>query len=408
VLGLTGFTTRTDELTDTHIVDMGFHYPARDMCSISDLAFDGMIDFQDYAVLARNWQRNDCSELNNWCNGADITSDSLVNMDDVAFLVSCWLVADMTAPTPDPTQWETEPYLSSISSITMTAETATDFWGWPVEYYFECIGITDCNSGWQTSPTYTATNLVLDTEYGFRVRTRDGVSWIPDDGTNEPGNKTQWSTWRYAGRDNIPPAPAPYIETIIADSETSISMIATIPYDNSGVEYYFESTTTGGNDSGWQEEPNYTDVGLDPNTEYGYRVKARDNSPNRNETEWSDISYVTTIVPGDLDPPTPDPMEWDLTEDANGFTGIPHEVIGDGGPTTNTWVEMRAVTAEDDSGIVEYYFYCTTESGFSSGWVEDPSYSVQIGRSGQGHIFRVKARDAFGNETAWSTEERAL
>jgi hypothetical protein len=185
-------------------------------------------------------------------------------------------------------------------------------------------------------------------------------------------------------------------------------MVATTAYDNSGVEYYFESTTTGGNDSGWQEDPNYTDVGLDPNTEYGYRVKARDNSPNMNETDWSAVSYVTTIVPGDIDPPTPDPMEWDLTEDANGITGLPHEVVREGGSTDNIWVEMRAVTATDASGIVEYYFWCTTESGFSSGWIATPIYAVQVGRSGQGHMFRVMARDAFGNETAWSTEERAI
>jgi hypothetical protein len=322
--------------------------------------------------------------------------------------VNCWLVADTIAPTPDPSQWETEPYLSSPTSITMVAKTATDFWGWPVEYYFEGIGITDCNSGWQTSPTYTARNLVPDTEYGFKFRTRDGVKWIPDDGTNETGNKTQWSTLRYAGRDNIPPAPAPYIETITADSETSISMIATTAYDNSGVEYYFESTTTGGNDSGWQDEPNYTDVSLDPNTEYGYRVKARDKSPNQNETDWSVVSYITTLVPADMDPPTPDPMEWDLTEDANGFTGIPNEVYRGGSTNTGYWVEMRAVTATDASGIVEYYFWCTSESGFSSGWIANPTYAVQVGRAGQGHTFRVKARDAFGNETAWSTEERAV
>jgi hypothetical protein len=68
---------------------------------------------------------------------------------------------------------------------------------------------------------------------------------------------------------------------------------------------------------------------------------------------------------------------------------------------------MRAVTATDDSGIVEYYFWCTNISGFSSGWIADTTYTVQIGRAGQGLRFRVKARDAFGNETDWSTEEVA-
>ena len=279
----------------------------------------------------------------------------------------------------------------------MVAKTATDFWGWDVEYYFDCIGNGNCkDSEWQTNPTYTNTGLNPNSEYGYRVKTRDGI-----------GNETQWSEIRYAGRDTTPPAPAPYIETITADSETSISMVATTAYDNSGVEYYFESTTAGGNDSGWQTEPNYTDVGLDPNTEYGYRVRARDTSPAMNETDWSVVSYVTTPIPADLDPPTPDPMEWDLTEDPNGFTGIPREV-NRGGGVFDYWVEMRAVVANDASGVVEYYFWCTSESGFSSGWIADPTWAVLVGHSGQGHTFRVKARDAFGNETAWSTEEIAL
>jgi hypothetical protein len=249
--------------------------------------------------------------------------------------------------------------------------------------------------------------LVPDMEYGFRFRTRDGVKWIPDDGTRQRGNKTDWSPTRYAGIDTIPPAPAPHIITITADSETSISMESSIAYDTSGVEYYFESISPDVNDSGWQDEPTYTATGLDPNTEYGFRVKARDKSLNRNETDWSAIIYVTTNVPTDLEPPTPDPMEWDMTADANGFTGIPHEINRDGG-SFGYWVDMRAVTATDASGVVEYFFECINNSGFSSGWIATPTHSVQIGRGNQGLIFRVKARDAFHNETAWSTEERAL
>jgi hypothetical protein len=99
-------------------------------------------------------------------------------------------------------------------------------------------------------------------------------------------------------------------------------------------------------------------------------------------------------------------MEWDMVEDANGFDGTPHEVYGGGG-SFDYWVQMRAVVAQDASGIVEYFFECTTEPGFSSGWILDPTYMVLVGRSGQGHRFRVKARDLYGNETAWSTEERA-
>ena len=98
----------------------------------------------------------------------------------------------------------------------------------------------------------------------------------------------------------------------------------------------------------------------------------------------------------DPDPPDPDPARWIPN-------GEPREAYGGGG-TFDYWVQMTAVEATDDSGLVEYFFECTTEPGFNSGWQSSRTYSFLIGRSGQGHSFRVKARDQFGNETEWSEE----
>jgi hypothetical protein len=306
-------------------------------------------------------------------------------------------VQDTTAPYPNPSRWETEPNLVSATSITMTAETAYDDWGWDVEYYFECV-YGDCHdSGWQKSPTYTDRGLKPDLGYGYLVRTRDEV-----------GNVSEPSEIRFAGTDVTPPAPAPRIVTIEPNSWNAISMEATIAYDVSEVEYYFQSVTDGGHDSGWLDEPNYTDVGLDPSTEYGYQVKARDRSSNQNETGWSDIVYATTLDAPDVIAPTPDPMQWDTIADANGLDGTPREVFGlvaDVEDPFNYSAVMRATIAIDDSGgIVEYFFQCTTNSGFSSGWQIDPSYTVLVGRRAQAHRFRVKARDEYGNETRWSIE----
>lgn len=75
-------------------------------------------------------------------------------------------------------------------------------------------------------------------------------------------------------------------------------MTATIASDESGVEYYFECTAGGGHDSGWQDSPMYEDTGLQAETEYTYRVKARDKSPNQNETAWSnEASAMTEALP---------------------------------------------------------------------------------------------------------------
>jgi len=133
-------------------------------------------------------------------------------------------------------------------------------------------------------------------------------------------------------------------------------MTATVAFDDSDVEYYFENTLGNGHNSGWITDPNYTDFGLDPNTEYGYRVKARDRSPASNETPWSETKRVTTpLQVGDITPPDPDPMEWDTVADANGIDGLPREVAGTG--MFDYSASMRAVVATDaGGGPVEYFF----------------------------------------------------
>ena len=109
--------------------------------------------------------------------------------------------------------------------------------------------------------------------------------------------------------DDTPPTPSTMTFATLpyATGETSIAMVATTATDSdgSGVEYYFECTAGGGNDSGWQDSATYTDTGLDSYTQYTYRVRARDKSPDQNATGWSATASVTTIGPcytcGDLD-----------------------------------------------------------------------------------------------------------
>jgi hypothetical protein len=103
------------------------------------------------------------------------------------------------------------------------------------------------------------------------------------------------------------------------------------------------------------------------------------------------------VVREDITAPVPDPAQW-------APNGAPREVYGRGGDF-DFWAEMTAAAATDDSGgPVEYFFECTTRPGFSSGWQTDPFYTVRLGRAGQDQRFRVKARDIYGNETAWSEE----
>ena len=97
--------------------------------------------------------------------------------------------------------------------------------------------------------------------------------------------------------DTAAPSPDPMTWATVphATGDTSIAMEATNATDDlSGVEYYFENTLGGGHDSGWQDSPVYEDTGLTPDTQYSYRVKARDKSSNQNETAYSTEQSVTT------------------------------------------------------------------------------------------------------------------
>ncbi len=98
--------------------------------------------------------------------------------------------------------------------------------------------------------------------------------------------------------DTIPPTPDPMSFAVSPSMQGAgaITMTATTASDISGVEYYFECTSGGGNDSDWQDSPSYTDSGLSPETTYVYRVKARDKSPSNNETGFSATASATTGV----------------------------------------------------------------------------------------------------------------
>jgi hypothetical protein len=68
------------------------------------------------------------------------------------------------------------------------------------------------------------------------------------------------------------------------------------------VEYFFDETTgnTGGDDSGWQDGTYYSDSGLTGGLSYTYQVKARDKSPNQNETAWSTAESATAAGQEDI------------------------------------------------------------------------------------------------------------
>jgi len=100
--------------------------------------------------------------------------------------------------------------------------------------------------------------------------------------------------------DVTPPDPNPmtWASVPTATGSSSIIMTATDANDESlPVMYYFECITDSDANSGWQTDTTYIAQGLNPNTQYTFRVKARDDYLTPNETGWSDPNSATTQPP---------------------------------------------------------------------------------------------------------------
>ena len=98
--------------------------------------------------------------------------------------------------------------------------------------------------------------------------------------------------------DVTPPSPNPmtWKTEPYAVSHKTISMTATTASDESGVQYYFACIEDSNHDSGWYNSPTYAPANLQPETQYTFKVRARDLSINLNTTGWSSALSATTMA----------------------------------------------------------------------------------------------------------------
>ncbi|HUV40799.1 MAG TPA: LamG-like jellyroll fold domain-containing protein, partial [Sedimentisphaerales bacterium] len=105
-LGMDIFTTRTDHIRDTGVVDMGYHYPLA--VRSADIVKNWYVDFMDFAVLAGEWlQSGEPESL-----AGDIFVDGRVDIDDLDLLTDAWLDCYVTAadnPSPGHTAVGVDP-----------------------------------------------------------------------------------------------------------------------------------------------------------------------------------------------------------------------------------------------------------------------------------------------------------
>jgi len=235
---------------------------------------------------------------------------------------------------------------------------------------------------WQTKPEYLFVGLTPQTSYTIIAQRRN------PEGEISPESNPVVITTPQAGSDSDPPTPNPMTwASALSSTYTSITMTATMATDSSGpVEYFFECVSGPGHDSGWIAGPTYTDTINERGSTSSYRVRVKDQ--HWNVSQWSETRAATLLV--DTSPPSPDPMTWDA-QDAKPYEGV-------------IMARIQATEATDVSHPIKYYFECVEDTNFSSGWVSDRLYQVNGLNPGATYHFKVRAKDSWGNETAWSAE----
>lgn len=390
------------------------------------IAGDGMINLADFANFALKWGMAGC-DVDDWCEGADVTFDSFVDSNDLYALSNCWLARDDKAPGHDPLVWAEEPNSISVYAdgppymIRMSVEPAYDDWtGEEVEYYF----CTDENqyydvdetvvgeSNWMTDPSYDENNWQAENAFVDAIFTpitppafpsRNYVVRARERRADGVYNITAGSVARGAqfGVEQNPPDDGQWAigGSPALSGPTSVSMTAmtAVDYDING-DPYVSDTYDGVNKrvvyiftrkrNGFTEmmvtrdDPTWTDTGLLADERYEYTVRTRD-MPYGN---YGGVSASVFVTVGGVDnaPPTPNPAM--IVSASRQYTGAFYDFV-------------TAVTATDAEGNGVWYQF--EIDSVAQPWQQSKSLQNMVAQIGT-HTYRVRYRDNFSNTTGWS------
>lgn len=194
------------------------------------------------------------------------------------------------------------------------------------------------------------------------------------------------SQFRVAVPDDFdPPEPNPmsFASAPAPVDTTSITMTATTATDVSNpCQYLFEEVTgnPGGSLSGWQNPTSFVDFGLTPNTEYGFRVMARDGESVPNQTAFSEPEYTVTHIQ------SPVGMAFsNVTNNSVQMTAT--------GTFTNLTVGQSGILFDVDP---------PGDYGGAGVWLQTNSVAITDLLAGRSYNIRARARNQVGLESNWS------
>ncbi|MCK5252387.1 MAG: fibronectin type III domain-containing protein, partial [Thermoplasmata archaeon] len=232
---------------------------------------------------------------------------------------------------------------------------------------------------WQSERTYTFSGLADGQTYYYRVRARDALDHV-----------SSYSNVVFSTQD----ASAPTAPFLTAEPEFTSGTANRLTWSNvtdsgvGNVEYEAQRSTspafTSVVSSGWLRGTSFTFSGLSDGTTYYYRVHARDgfgqmgtwSNVERSTQDNSPPSVPNFPVPTWINPGSELTMKWDKSTDA-GVGGIQY------------WIEY-----DND-------FLFRSPNG-NSGWITATEHTFTNMAENQWWFFRVRARDAFGQASAWS------
>jgi fibronectin type 3 domain-containing protein len=228
-----------------------------------------------------------------------------------------------------------------------------------------------------SSTTYTDSGLASGTTYSYRVRATDAA-----------GNLSAYSAITEASTPAPPSAPSNLTSTA---ATTQIVLSWTASTDNLGVTGYQVERCQGAPCTVFAQiatsnSTTYTDSGLASATAYSYRVRATDSAGNL--SAYSAITSASTPAPSDTTPPsvpgnltgtvvssTRVNLFWSASSDNVGVAGYRVERCQGTGCTNFAQIAAPSTTTWSDSGLTAATAY----------------------------LYRVRAADAAGNLSAYST-----
>ena len=242
---------------------------------------------------------------------------------------------------------------------------------------FATVGGT---SGWISSITHTFSGLSDGVMYYYRVRARDAFEHV-----------SAWSAVRNSQQDASPPSqPSMAAEPQFTQgTSNSISWSDSVDAGIGGVEYYAQAASDGAfadivGTYGWGRETSTTLTGLTDGVTYYYRVRARDAFDH--QSPWSNVERSTQ----DASPPGRPTM-------------APLPTYTQGTSINLAW----SVSIDTGIGGVQYYVEWDNTPSFASpngnsGWVPIREWTFGGLPESQTLYYRVRARDALGQASAWS------